>query len=250
MSGGELEVQRRVPRGARSRAPQFPPRQRFATFALRLGPFGSFFRDGAPVCSENDAFFWRKGGVSFCDGAYVCSENDARLRRRWNPRGNRRLAADVCSVAKIQVPVRNFCSTSGPVCFGILRRSTGLRRKRCFSEAKRGPDFGKRAPVCSENDARFRRRWNLHGNHRFPADRCSVAKIQVPVSLRKIGRLFNRQPVQQATGEQATSELATGESLRNSSGICRNPLDTNPFSSVVQFFRTLVGIPQESPRNQ
>ena len=172
-----------VPRGASSRGPQFTPPQRFATFALRLQPFASEFRDGAPVCSENDAFFWRKGGVSFCDGAYVCSENDARLRRQRNPRGNRRLAADVCSVAKIQLPVRNFCSTSGPVCFGILRRSTGLRRKRCFSEAKRGPDFGKRAPVCSENDARFRRRWNLHGNHRFPADRCSVAKIQVPVSL-------------------------------------------------------------------
>ena len=44
--------------------------------------------------------------------------------------------------------------------------------------------------------------------------------------------------MQQATGEQATSELATGESFRNSSGICRNPLDTNPFSSVVQSFRT------------
>ena len=62
----------------------------------------------------------------------------------------------------------------------------------------------------------------------------------------------NRQPVQQATGEQATSELATGESLRNSSGICRNPLDTNPFSSVVQSLGTCrnpLRIPQKFHRN-
>ena len=104
-SGGELDRPGGVPRGARSRGPQFTPPQRFATFALRLQPFASEFRDGAPVCSENDAFFSRKGGVSFCDGAYVCSENDAGLRRRWNPRGNRRLAADRCSVANIQLPV-------------------------------------------------------------------------------------------------------------------------------------------------
>ena len=70
---------------------------RFSTFALRLQPFASLFGKGAPVCNENDAFFLRKGGVSFFNGAYVCSENDAGLRRRRNPRGNRRFAADRCS---------------------------------------------------------------------------------------------------------------------------------------------------------
>ena len=157
-SGGEFEVPGGVPRGARARGPQFTPPQRFATFALRLQPFASEFRDGAPVCSENDAFPERNGDLNF--------------------------ATEHTSAAKTM-------------------------------------------PGSGES-----------GNQRFAADRCSFT-----------GCLCNRQPVQQATGEQATSELATGESLTNSSGICRNPLDTNPFSSVVQSFRTLAGIPQESPRN-
>ena len=46
------------------------------TFALRLHPFGSVFRNGAPVCSENDAFPERNRDLSFRDGALVCSEND------------------------------------------------------------------------------------------------------------------------------------------------------------------------------
>ena len=87
-----------------------------------------------------------------------------------------------------------------------------------FPERNGYLNFRDGAPVCSENDARVRRRWNLHGNHRFAADRGLFT-----------GCLFNRQPVQQATGEQATSELATGESLTNSSGICRNQI---LFSSV------------------
>ena len=64
-SGGEFEVPGGVPRGARARGPQFTPPQRFATFALRLQPFASEFRDGAPVCSENDAFPERKGDLNF-----------------------------------------------------------------------------------------------------------------------------------------------------------------------------------------
>ena len=49
---------------------------RFPTFALRLRPFGPIFSDGAPVCSENDAFPERNRDLNFRDGAYVCSEND------------------------------------------------------------------------------------------------------------------------------------------------------------------------------
>ena len=50
---------------------------RFSTFALRLQPFASLFGKGAYVCSENDTFFLRKGGVSFSNGAYVCSEKQS-----------------------------------------------------------------------------------------------------------------------------------------------------------------------------
>ena len=64
-SGGEFEVPGGVPGGPRARGPQFTPPQRFATFALRLQPFASEFRDGAPVCSENDAFFLRNGDLNF-----------------------------------------------------------------------------------------------------------------------------------------------------------------------------------------
>ena len=65
MSGGEFDVPGGVLRGAGSRGPQFPPPQRFATFALRLGPFAWEFCDGAPVCGENDAFPERKGDLNF-----------------------------------------------------------------------------------------------------------------------------------------------------------------------------------------
>ena len=65
MSGGEFDVPGGVLRGAGSRGPQFTPPQRFATFALRLGPFAWEFCDGAPVCGENDAFPERKGDLNF-----------------------------------------------------------------------------------------------------------------------------------------------------------------------------------------
>ena len=104
-----------------------------------------------------------------------------------------------------------------------------------------------------------------------------------PVNRQPVNRQpVNRQAVNRQLVQQAIGELATGESLRNSLGICRNPSDTKPFQfscsilrnlqeslanplripqesagipqmqtlSVVQSFRTLVGIPQESPRNQ
>ena len=64
MSGGEFDVPGGVPRGAGSRGPQFTPPQRFATFALRLGPFAWEFCDGAPVCSQNDAFRERNGDLN------------------------------------------------------------------------------------------------------------------------------------------------------------------------------------------
>ena len=64
-------------RSAAKTISHFTPQHRLTTFALRLGPFGSEFLLGASVCSENDGFPERKGGVSFGNGAYVCSENDA-----------------------------------------------------------------------------------------------------------------------------------------------------------------------------
>ena len=64
-------------RSAAKTISHFTPQHRLATFALRLGPFGSEFHRGASVCSENDGFPERNGGVSFANGAYVCSENDA-----------------------------------------------------------------------------------------------------------------------------------------------------------------------------
>ena len=80
-------------RSAAKTVPHFTPRHRFATFALRLGPFGSVFRDGAPVCSENGAFRHRDGDLNFRNGAPVCSENGASFRRDSDPNGNHRFAA-------------------------------------------------------------------------------------------------------------------------------------------------------------
>ena len=73
---------------------KFTPRHRFATFALRLGPFGSVFRDGAPVCSENGAFRPRAWDLNFPDGAPVCGENAASFHRVSDPNGNHRFAAE------------------------------------------------------------------------------------------------------------------------------------------------------------
>ena len=101
-------------------------------------------------------------------------------------------------------------------------------------------EFCDGAPVCGENDAFPERKGDLNfaNEHRsaaktMPACRGAGSRAEIVVSLqtgaRFIGCLFNRQPVQQATGEQATGEPATGESLTNSSGICRNQI---LFSSV------------------
>ena len=103
-SGGEFDVPGGVPRGAESRGPQFTPPQRFATFALRLGPFGSFFRGGAPVCTENDAFREQNGDLNFRNGAPVCSENVASLERDSDPNGNHRFAAKRVSWSQMRGP--------------------------------------------------------------------------------------------------------------------------------------------------
>ena len=106
MSGGEFDVPGGVPRGARSRGPQFTPRQRFATFALRLQPFASEFRRRSPVCSENDAFRERNGDLNFRNGAPVCSENGASFRRDSDPNGNHRFAAKRVSFLQLRGPER------------------------------------------------------------------------------------------------------------------------------------------------
>ena len=132
MSGGELGVAGPggVPRGARSRGPQFTPRQRFATFALRLGPFGSFFRDGALVCSENDAFRERNGDLNFRNGAPVCSENGASFRRDSDPNGNHRFAADRMSCVQLRGPARAPAGSGSGARGGFFLTTTRTLKRR------------------------------------------------------------------------------------------------------------------------
>ena len=95
-------------RSAAKTIPRFTPRHGFPTFALRLGPFGSLLRDGAPVCSETNAFRKRNGDLNVPDGAPVCSENAASFLRAADPAGNHRFAAD-----RMLVPV--FAGTVSPL---------------------------------------------------------------------------------------------------------------------------------------
>ena len=108
---------------------KFTPRHRFATFALRLGPFGSFFRDGAPVRSENDTFRKRNGDLNLGAESWRRSTGLQRNRLRPSPPAS----------------IRNFCSTSGPVWLRFWRRSTGLQRERCVSDPRLGPEFWRRS---------------------------------------------------------------------------------------------------------
>ena len=105
--------------------PQFTPRPRFATFAPRLVPFGSFCRDRPPVCSENDAFRTRNGDLNLGPESRRRSTGLQRNRFRPSPPAS----------------IRNFCSTSGPVWLRFWRRSTGLQRERCVSDPRLGPEF-------------------------------------------------------------------------------------------------------------
>ena len=66
---------------------KFTPRHRFATFALRLGPFGSFSGDGAPVCSENDAFRTRNGDLNLGAESWRRSTGLQRKRFPTSPPG-------------------------------------------------------------------------------------------------------------------------------------------------------------------
>ena len=83
---------------------RFPIFHRFATFALRLGPFGSVFGNGAPVCSENGAFRTRNWDLNFGDGAPVWARLAPCLDRVGDPSGNHRFAADRMALARIGVP--------------------------------------------------------------------------------------------------------------------------------------------------
>ena len=93
-------------------------------------------------------------------------------------------------------------------------------------------EFRRRSPVCSENDAFPERKGDLNfaNEHRsaaktMPACRGAGSRAEIVVSLQTGARFVacpcKRQPVQLPTGEQATGEPATAESLTNSSGICR-----------------------------
>ena len=99
--------------------------------------------------------------------APVCSETTISARDPAPRQAGIVFAADRCSFAKFRSPFRsgkasfslqtyapsvsdfapifNFCSTSAAVWPGIFQRSTGLQRKRCFSGAKRVPEFSRRS---------------------------------------------------------------------------------------------------------
>ena len=139
------------------------------------------FRNGAPVCSEtlisarvpasrepgivfaadrcSVAKFrspFRSGKASFSLQTGAPSRNSeangcrrrAKVAKRcggvnWGPRDLAPLGTPPGTSNSPPDIVFNFCSTSGPVCSGILQTSTGLQRKRCFSGAKQGPEFGR-----------------------------------------------------------------------------------------------------------
>ena len=122
------------------RHPEFTPRPRFATFAPRLGPFGSFCRDRPPVCSENDAFRTRNGDLNLGPESRRRSTGLQRNRFRPSPPAS----------------IRNFCSTSGPVWLRFWRRSTGLQRERCVSDPRLGPEFWRRSTGLRRKRSLFR----------------------------------------------------------------------------------------------
>ena len=151
-----------VPRGARSRGPQFTPRQRFATFALRLGPFAWEFCDGAPVCGENDAFPERKGDLNL--------GNEHRSAAKTMPG-----SADAGTRAEISVslqtgaPLRKF-------------RSPFRSRKASFS-LQTGAPSRKKEPNGPRRRATVANRClGVKWGTVFAVDRCSVATIQLPNS--------------------------------------------------------------------
>ena len=119
---------------------QFTPRHRFATFAPRLGPFGSFFGDRPPVCSENDAFRTRNGDLNLGPESRRRSTGLQRNRFRPSPPAS----------------IRNFCSTSVPVWLRFWRRSTGLQRERCVSDPRLGPEFWRRSTGLQRERSLFR----------------------------------------------------------------------------------------------
>ena len=123
-----------------ARNPEFTPRPRFATFAPRLGPFGSFCRDRPPVCSENDAFRTRNGDLNLGPESRRRSTGLQRNRFRPSPPAS----------------IRNFCSTSGPVWLRFWQRSTGLQRERCVSDPRLGPEFWRRSTGLGPFGSLFR----------------------------------------------------------------------------------------------
>ena len=107
-------------RSAAKTIPHFTPRHRFATFALRLRPFGSFFRDGAPVCNENDSPLHPQAWIrNFCS-----TSGPVWLRFSRRSTGLQ----------------RKRCVSAPSLGPEFSRRSTGLRRKRCFFSPSFGPE--------------------------------------------------------------------------------------------------------------
>ena len=105
---------------------RFPIFHRFATFALRLGPFAPEFCRQAPVCSGNDAFPERNRDLnSGGEFTFHCR----RMLRRF----------------QIFHRFSTFASTSAPVSLQTLQLLFSLQTSATKTMLFRGPEFSRRS---------------------------------------------------------------------------------------------------------
>ena len=106
----------------------------------------SFPKFRSPFRSRNAPFSLQTGAPSQNSGPNG-PRRRAKVAKRYRgvnsgPRDLAPLGTPPGTLNPPPTSISNFCSTSAPVWLLFLRRSTGLQRKRCFSGAKGGPDFG------------------------------------------------------------------------------------------------------------
>ena len=105
----------------------------------------------AAVASENDTFRERNGDLNFRNGAPVCSETLISARVRASREPGIVFAADVCSVAKIQVPVsqKKTIVFTADVC--SVGKKGAKRAQTSYQKVKNGQKSGTDgAYVCYE----------------------------------------------------------------------------------------------------
>ena len=106
----------------------------------------SFPKFRSPFRSRNAPFSLQTGAPSQNSGPNG-PRRRAKVAKRYRgvnsvPRDLAPLGTPPGTLNSPPTSISNFCFTSGPVWPGIFPTSTGLQRKRCFSGAKGGPDFG------------------------------------------------------------------------------------------------------------